>query len=271
MLIDSHAHLNFKDFAADFDDVIARAKEAGVEKIINIGTSMEDTSEVIDLAQKFDWMHAAVGIHPIDDSKNTVETVDWTEFERLARMPKVVAIGECGLDYSRLPGYQTTRLPEIDRQKKLFAKQIEIAKKLGLPLSIHVREAQEDALAILDACAARTYQNDEKLKGVFHCFSGDQKYLEFILKSLPNFYISFAGNITFRNAQPIRNLAKGVPLDRLLSETDCPFLTPEPNRGKRNEPANIRYTAEILAGIKGLSLPEIGKITTENAERLFRL
>ena len=255
MLIDSHAHLNFKDFAVDFDEVVVRAKEAEVEKIINIGTSMTDAQEVIDLANKYDFMFAAVGIHPNDDPNITVENVDWEKFEELAKSKKVVAIGECGLDYSRGK--------DDIRQKALFAKQIGIAQKLNLPLSIHIRDAQEDLIEML-----KQVQHDN-LRGVFHCFSGDLKYLDFILRNLPGFCISFAGNITFKNAQSLRDLVKGVPLDRMLLETDCPFLTPEPHRGKRNEPMNVKITATTLAQLKDVSFEEIAEVTTRNAEALF--
>lgn len=259
MLIDSHAHLNFKDFSDDFEGVLSRIKQAEVEKIVNIGTSMTDAQEVIDLANKYDFMFAAVGVHPNDDPAVTVDNIDWEKFEQLVESKKVVAIGECGLDYSR-----TAEESEKARQKSLFAKQIEIARKLNLSLSIHIREAQEDLMNEFE-------QSLQELCGVFHCFSGDQKYLNFILLKLPNFLVSFAGNLTFKNAQALRALASDVPVTRLLVETDCPFLTPEPFRGKRNEPANVKITAETLAKIKGLSFEEISDITTRNAEKLFRI
>ncbi len=253
MLVDSHAHLNFPELMVDIDRVLARAKEAGVEKIINIGTSLADSKVAIDLAQKYDGLYATVGIHPNDDTGSIVDNVDWVEFERLVKMPKVVAIGECGLDYSRITNDQ---LPisnvEKERQWKLFEKQAEIAQKLDLPLSIHIRDAWEDIKNI----------DLSKNRGVFHCYSGTAE--------IPaNFYVSFAGNITFKNAGGLRELAKLVPLDRLLVETDCPFLTPEPHRGSRNEPANVKITATILAEIKNISLEELGKITTQNAANLF--
>ncbi len=267
MLIDSHTHLNFKDYSSDFDQVIARLLEAGVKKVVNIGTSMTDAKEVIDLAGKYNWIYAAVGLHPNDDLKITQENIDWEKFEKLVVSPKVVAIGECGLDYSRIKdkGLRTNEGGlEIERQKKLFTKQIELAEKLSLPMSLHIRDAQED---IINEFAEKL----QKVSGAFHCFSGDQKYLDFILNTLPNFYVSIAGNITFRNAQQLRDLAKGVPLERLLIETDCPFLTPEPNRGKRNEPANVKITAQKLAEIKNLSFEEISEATTKNAESLFKI
>jgi TatD DNase family protein len=261
MLIDSHAHLNFSDYF-NLDEVILRAKENGVEKIVNIGTSIEDSKLAIELAHKYENLFATVGIHPNDDPTTTVESINWLEFESLANQPKVVAIGECGLDYSRL---QTTdnRLQQGEkaRQKALLRKQIEIAQRLDLPVCLHVRDAYEDMLEIA---------KNIKINALFHCFSGATEYLNALLTS-PGFYFSFAGNVTFRNAQNIRDLAKLVPLDKLLIETDCPFLAPEPFRGKRNEPANVKIVAEKIAEIKGLTFDEISKSTTDNTHRLLRL
>jgi len=263
MLIDSHAHLNFPELS-ETEVVLARAKDAGVETIINIGTSLEDSRTGIGIAQKFSNVYTAVGIHPNDSIDNTVDTVDWNEFEELAKSPKVVAIGECGLDYSSIkdPLLSTEYSKETERQKKLFLKQIEIANKLGLPLSIHVRDAYEDMLEI--ALKIKT-------AAVFHCMSGAPDYLISLVHLSPNFYFSFAGNVTFKNAHNIRELAKLVPLDRLLVETDSPFLTPEPHRGSRNEPANVKIVAEKLAEVKNISLDELAKVTSENCRRLFNL
>lgn len=243
MLIDSHAHLNFPDFGEEVNF-------PGVSKVVVVGTSLEDSEKAIKLAQKHKHLFATVGIHPHEDCH------DWEKFAELAE--SAVAIGECGLDYSRSK--------DKERQKKLLAKQIEIARKLNLPLSIHIRDAQEDAMEILD-CG----QNDKKLRGVFHCFSGDQKYLDFILNKLPNFYISFAGNITFKNAQQLRDLVKLVPMERLLVETDSPFLAPEPHRGTNNSPTNVKIVTEKIAEIKGVAFEKIAEETTKNATKLFNL
>lgn len=236
MLIDSHAHLNFPELLSDIDGVLARAKEAGVEKIINIGTNLDDSKIAIDLAQKYDNLYATVGIHPENPS------VDWAEFEKLAKSPKVVAIGECGLDNKTgLPG-----------QKEIFLKQIEIARKLDLPLIIHMRDSQEE-MAKIDLTSNR---------GVFHCFSGG-------IEVPSSFYISFAGNVTFKSAQNLRDLARLIALEKLLIETDCPFLAPEPLRGSRNEPANVKITATVLAKLHNVSLEEFLKETSTNAKKLF--
>lgn len=249
-LVDSHAHLNFPELLVDIDEVLARAKEAGVEKIINIGTNLEDSKIAVELAQKYDNLYATVGVHP-----EGVET-DWVAFENLAKQPKVVAIGECGFDLFKIqdPGSKTQ---EITRQKEIFTKQVEFAGKLNLPLVIHIREAQEDLMAMTP-----------KVAGVLHCFSGDRKYLDWVLEQT-NFYISFAGNVTFKNAESLRDLARLVPLDRILVETDCPFLAPEPLRGSQNEPANVKITAQMLAKLHSIGLDKLSKITSANAVKLF--
>ncbi|MCL4390526.1 MAG: TatD family hydrolase [Patescibacteria group bacterium] len=242
MLIDSHCHLT-KKFCPDVDQTLAQAKDAGVEKIITIGTTLEDSQEGIEIAQNHDGVYAAVGIHPEESCAN------WGKFEQLAQMPRVAAIGECGLDYKvGLPG-----------QKEIFEKQIGIARKLNLPLSIHIRDAQDDLMK-MDLAGTR---------GVFHCFSGDERYLNFILTKLPDFYISFAGNVTFKNASGLQQLAKLVPLERLLVETDSPFLAPHPLRGSQNTPANVKITVQFLADLKSISLEELSKITSKNAQILF--
>lgn len=251
MLIDSHAHLNFPDFgdALEFP---------GVEKIVVVGTSLLDSEKAIELAQKHKYLFATVGIHPHDPPSPTasggqeIEDIDWDKFETLAK--HAVAIGECGLDYSRSN--------DRERQEKLLAKQIEVAKSLDLPLILHVRDAQEDLIGHFG-------HSLEKMRGVFHCFSGDMNYLNSILNLLPGFYISFAGNITYRNAQHLRDLAKLVPIERLLVETDSPFLAPEPHRGTNNSPTNVKIVAEKLAEIKGAHFEQIAEATRKNAETLF--
>lgn len=262
MLIDTHAHLNFPELS-DTNAVLTRAKEAGVNTIVNIGTSLGDSQLGIEIASKYTNVYTTVGIHPNDSVDSTAESIDWGKFEELAKRPKVVAIGECGLDYSRLLQIADFRLQilEKDRQRKLFLKQIEIAAKLNLPLSIHVRDAYEDMLQIASLI---------KNPAVFHCFSGTISYLESLLAN-PNFYFSFAGNITFKNAESIRDLAKLVPLDKILVETDCPFLAPEPHRGKTNTPANVRIVAEKLAEVKEIGFEELSEITTQNAKKLFQI
>lgn len=235
MLIDTHCHLT-KRFWEDSTDIIAWAKEAGVEKFVCVGTNFEDSAEAIKVANKFEGVYASVGIHP----EETCD--DWEKFEELISKPKVVAIGECGLDYKvGLPG-----------QKEVFLKQIELAKKLNLPLIIHCRDAQED-MSKIDLTANR---------GVFHCFAGG-------INIPDSFYVSFAGNVTFKNAPNLREIAKTIPLEKLLLETDSPLLAPEPVRGSKNSPKNVKIIASLLSELKGVSVEELEKITSENAARLF--
>lgn len=238
MLIDTHAHLNFPELMADIDGVLERAREAGVEKIICVGTNLEDSKVAINLAQKYKNIFATVGIHPSESCN------DWEKFAELAKSKKVIAIGECGLDNKN----------GLPKQKGVFEKQIEIAGKLNLPLVIHCRDAQNEVKRILDAA--------RMTKGVLHCFAGGMEIPE-------NFYVSFAGNLTFRNAENLREVARLVPLDKLLVETDCPFLSPEPLHGSQNEPVNVKITATTLAKLHNISLEKMSEITTANAIKLF--
>ncbi|MCL4397849.1 TatD family hydrolase [Patescibacteria group bacterium] len=240
MLVDTHAHIS--------------GPVTGVDKVINVGTSLEDSEKAIELAKKYDNIFAAVGIHPVDNPTLTINSIDWLKFEELAKQPKVVAIGECGLDYHQNQ--------DKDRQRAIFSKQIEIAAKLNLPLSIHIRDARADLMERFGEILSGN-------QGVFHCFSGDTNYLNFILEKLPTFYISFAGNLTFRNAKELQELAKIVPFEKILIETDSPYLAPEPYRGSQNSPANVKIVASKLAELKGVSLEEIETITATNAAFLF--
>lgn len=267
MLVDSHCHLNFYE-DGEIDNIIESAKNAGVEKFINIGTSLKDSQRAISQAVSYPNVYSTVGIHPNDDQNITTESIDWTEFEKLARSPRVVAIGECGLDYSHITEEILSVTNEKERQKKLFIQQVKLANKLNLSLTIHIRDAYDDILEILN-------QVPHPIKAVFHCMSGSPMYLENLLqlqlKQHHDFYFSFAGNITFKNAQNIRDLAFLVPLNKTLIETDCPFLAPDPHRGSRNTPANVKMVAEKLAEIKKTSFEEIARITSENSQRLFKI
>lgn len=245
MLIDSHAHLNFPELVGKFEF-------PGVSKIVVVGTSLADSKEAIEICSRHDNLYPTIGVHPNDDSQANVENIDWAEFELLAK--NCVAIGECGLDYSKTK--------DNDRQEKLLDKQLQIAEKLNLPLVLHVRNAQEDLIE-------KFGHELSKLRGVFHCFSGDENYLNTILHLMPGFCVSFAGNITFKSAQGLRDLVNLAPLDRMLIETDSPFLSPEPLRGKPNSPENVKIVAEKVAEIKGVSIQEIAEATSKNAEKLF--
>lgn len=251
-MIDSHCHLDFDNFNEDRDKVISRAREKGIELIVNVGTNLEGSKKSVELAKKHAFIYAAVGIHPHEAGK--VKKNDYRILENLARSNKVVAIGETGLDYYR-------NLTPKDKQKENFRRQIALAKKLKLPLIVHNREAGEDTLSILKE------ERAEVAGGILHCFSGSRTLAQECLKL--GFYISVAGQITYPNAQNLREAVKNLPTDRLLLETDSPFLAPQARRGKRNEPAFIHYTAEELARLHHLSREDIFRITTSNAKHIL--
>ncbi len=254
MLIDTHAHLNAKEFDEDRDEVIARAKANGIGTIVNIGFNEETIPTCLALAEAYDFIYAVVGWHPQDAKDMRDEHLEW--IEELSRHPKVVGLGEMGLDY-----YWDTSPKDV--QAEVFRKQIRLARKLQLPIVIHNRDAHQDIITIL-----REEKADE-VGGVMHCFSGSWETAKLALDM--NFYISFGGPLTFKNARVPKEVAAKVPLDRLLVETDCPYLTPTPYRGKRNESGYVRYVAEEMGQLLGLSYEEIARITTDNARRLFRL
>jgi TatD DNase family protein len=258
MLIDSHAHLDDARYDGDREAVIARAQQAGVETFITIGCDLATSKAAIDLAGRYPFVYATIGVHP-HEVKHIGD--DWyDELRRLAKHPKVVAYGEIGLDY-----HYNYSPPKLQRDR--FREQIGMARELGLPIVVHTREAQEDTIAILKE------ERAQKVGGVFHCFSGDAWLAKDALDL--GFFLSFSGVITFQNATMLRDIVKTVPMDRLLIETDCPYLTPVPHRGKRNEPAYVRHVAEKIAEVKGGTAPvtveEIGHITSQNARHLFKI
>jgi TatD DNase family protein len=252
MLIDTHCHLDFPEFDEDRDEVIRRAKSAGIGYIINIGSSLLGSKKALELSQQYDFIYATVGIHPHESDKFDDEVR--AGIEKLVREDKVVAIGETGLDYYK--NYSKT-----ENQKILFRYLVKLAKDLALPLVIHNREAEEDTLNILSGVLP--------IKAVVHCFSGDENFLKKCLDL--GFFISFTCNITYKKAKDLRTLVKLTPLDRLMLETDAPFLPPEGFRGKRNEPAYVKFIAEEVARIKEVGLEEVAGITTDNARRFFNL
>lgn len=254
MLTDTHTHLNARQFDADRDEVIRRARENGVTRIINIGFNRETIPTSIELTERYDFIYTAVGWHPQDAIDMKPEDLEW--IERLCAKDKVVAIGEIGLDY-----YWDTSPKDV--QHRVFREQIRLARKLGMPVVIHNRDAHHDVVQLLKE------EKADEVGGVMHCFSGSWETAKQCLDL--NFYISFGGPITFKNAKQPKEVLAKVPLDRLLVETDAPYLTPHPHRGKRNETGYVRLVAEAAAEIKGLSLEELARITSENATRLFRL
>lgn len=251
-LIDTHAHIDFRDYDADRDEVIRRAEAQGVRRIINIGSSLEGSVNSVDLAKKYPNVYAVVGCHP-HDAKNFSDS-DLAQVRALAAADKVVAIGEVGLDYYR-------NLSPQDSQQGLFVSFIRMAQDLDLPVVIHTRQAAEDTLRIA---------REEKLeRAVVHCFSGDERFMRDCLDM--GFCISFTCNITYKRSRGLRDLAAIVPLDRLFLETDAPYLSPEGSRGKRNEPASVRLLAETVAGLRNVPFEDICRATTQNAVRFFSL
>jgi len=252
MLVDTHCHLDFPEFDEDRDEVIRRAKSAGIGYIINIGSSLLGSKKALELSQQYDFIYATIGLHPHEADKFDDKVA--ATIEKLAREDKVAAIGETGLDYYK--NYSKT-----ENQKVLFRYLVKLAKDLGLPLVIHNRQAQEDTLEILNEFVP--------VKAVVHCFSGDENFLKRCLDF--NFFVSFTCNITYKKAKDLRTFVKLTPLDRLMLETDAPFLPPEGLRGKRNEPAYVKSLAEEIANIKEVVLEEVAGITTDNARRFFNL
>ncbi|GAC92322.1 Mg-dependent DNAse [Anoxybacillus flavithermus NBRC 109594] len=252
MLFDTHAHLNATQFNEDVGQVIERARAEGVSHIVVVGFDRPTIERAMELAEQYSFIYAAVGWHPVDAIHMTDE--DLSMIERLAAHPKVVALGEMGLDY------YWDQSPK-DVQKEVFRKQIRLAKKVKLPIIIHNRDATADIVDILRE------EHAEEVGGVMHCFSGSIEVARQCMDM--NFYISFGGPVTFKNAKKPKEVAKEIPLDRLLIETDCPYLTPHPFRGKRNEPSYVKYVAEAIAELKGLSFEEVAQKTFDNAKRLF--
>ena len=263
MFVDSHAHLEMEQFDADREQMIARARESGVETIVAIGSGTGPGSLDcgIQLAEKYEFIHATIGIHP-HEAKLAQES-DFEELERLAKRPKVIAWGEIGLDY-----YYDHSPREV--QKSVFTRQMEMAVRAKLPIVIHCRPSENSENAWED-CLARLREHWAKsgLGGILHCFTGTWEQAKAALDM--GFMISFAGNVTFPKAQGIRDSAMQVPLERIFIETDSPFLAPVPHRGKRNEPAFVKEVARKLGELRGLSMEEMGQRTGENFRRFFSL
>ncbi len=254
MLIDSHAHLEMPEFEKDLDEVLQRAKDSGIEYIFTVGTEKRDWKRAMEIAQTHAAVYAILGVHPhnakeIDDSTYPI-------LKQLCQHEKVKAYGEIGLDFFR------NRSPR-EVQLKRFREQIALAKELKLPIVVHDREAHQETLDILKT--EKGWENG----GIIHCFSGDEKMAKACIEM--GFYISIPGSITYKTAGPFHEIVKRLPLDSILIETDAPFLTPVPFRGKRNEPSFVRYTAEKVAEIKGVSFEKVAHATTENARRVFKL
>ena len=253
MLIDSHCHLDFPEFAPELDAVVARAKAAGVARLVTISTRVDRFDSIRALAEKYNNVFCTVGTHPHQAHEEREASV--AQLVALARHPKCVGIGEAGLDY------RYDRAPR-DVAARVFRTQIAAARESGLPLVVHARDADADVAAIL-----RDEMGQGAFSAIMHCFTSSRALAETALEL--GLAISFSGVITFKNSQELRDIARDVPLDRLLVETDAPFLAPVPFRGKRNEPAFVAATAAALAGVKGVSADEIARVTAANTRRVF--
>lgn len=254
-LIDTHCHLDEDSFAVDRDEVVARSIDAGLAAIVTIGTTAASSVQAVEIAARYSQVYAAVGIQPNYAAQAGPD--DWQTIEDLATRPKVVAIGETGLD--RYWDYAP-----FDLQTEYFARHLDLARRHDLPFVVHCREAEADVVSQLREAA-----QSGALRGVMHSFAGDAATADACLEL--GLHISFAGMLTYKKNDALREVARAVPLDRLLVETDSPYLAPVPLRGKRNEPANVQHTAAVLAAVHGLTPDEMAEITTRNARRLFAL
>lgn len=266
-MIDVHCHLNFKAFNSDCDEVIKRAFEAGVSKIINVGTKIDSSQKAVELANQYENLYAIVGVHPHHADKVELGS-DWLkQLEILAKKTKVVAIGEIGMDNYR---YQSNGIVDQKMQQEIFEAQIDLAHRLKLPLQIHNRHAGKEIIEIL-----MHHKNSlQSVPGMFHCMSGNLDFLKKVLAL--GFFVGFDGNITYEGLAPgedtaLSDLVKVTPLDRIVVETDSPYLTPVPYRGSRNEPKNVIIVGQFIALVKDLSYNELVKHSTSNVESLFQL
>ena len=253
MFIDTHAHLEMGEFDRDRDEAVTRAADAGVDYIVTVGTTLNDCRKAVQLAHRYPSVYAAIGIHPHEAVEIDDET--YRELKIMARDEKVVAWGEVGLDFFR---HHSPR----DVQIRRFGEQLELAAEMELPFIIHDREAHAETLAMLKGWTG-------KRSGVIHCFSGDMTMAQTCLER--GFYISIAGPVTYAKSEKLQEVVRQVPLERLLVETDAPYLAPVPKRGKRNEPAYVVYTAHRVAALKNVSVAEVARVTSENAKALFGL
>lgn len=264
VFFDTHAHLDHPDFNADFSQVLERAQEAGVTRIISIGTDIQSSKHAIELAERYDCIYAVVGWHP--SNANDAPADIRNELSELVKHPKVVAIGETGLDYYRLPSSQADGNGSDDdaykrKQAQIFQQQLEVAAKVGLNCVIHQRgDCFEDTLAMMKPYAGR-------LRGVFHCFAGDADAMRRVLAI--DSIVSFTGIVTFKNGQNVRDTVAAAPMGSFMLETDCPYLAPVPYRGKRCEPSYVKEIAETIISVKGCSIEELSRATCETASIFF--
>lgn len=252
LLVDSHAHLDGNRFVNDLDETVGRATANGISHILTIGCDLKSSENSIKVAERYENIFSAVGVHPHDATEINADAL--LQLKQMLAQPKVVALGEIGLDYYR------DRSPR-DIQRNAFRQQIQLAKEVGKPIIVHDREAHEEVIQILQE------ENAAETGGVLHCFSGDLNMAKQCLEL--GFYLSFTGTITYPKNEAVREIIKEIPIDRMLVETDCPYLSPQKFRGKRNEPAYVRYTAEKMAEIKGLTIEDVARVTSRNCHDLF--
>ena len=283
-LVETHAHLDYPDFANDLDDVLRRAIDVGVTRIVTIATSVESSRRAVDLAEKYSNIYAVIGMHPTSAEKAAEDII--TPLRDLAQSRRVVAIGETGLDYHHLPSVETAKEKNVQvfaralqgeteeeieaniqdgayksRQASLFQQQLDLAAELGFNVVIHQRDAWDDTLEIM-----KPYTG--KVRGVFHCFGGTAEQAGEVLDL--GHLVSFTGIVTFKNGASVREVATQIPLGKFMVETDCPYLAPVPFRGKRCEPAYTRLVADSIATARGISLEDVAEMTTQTAEEFFR-
>lgn len=260
-LTDTHSHLDFEAFDDDRDEVVSRAKEAGLVRVLNPGIDMASSTAAVNLAETYEFLYAAVGVHP--NSAMSWDQKSYVTIRALSSNPNVVAVGEIGLDY-----YRDRASREL--QREIFCKQLSLASEMSLPVVIYNREASDDILDILAEWQSNLVESGSRISdrpGVLHSFSGDPAHA---IRAIEHrFLIGITGPVTFKQAVDLQNLVVELPLNSLLIETDAPFLAPHPHRGRRNEPANVRWVAEKIAALKGLDVDIVGHKTTENAARLF--
>lgn len=254
MIFDTHAHYDDEDFDVDREELLSKMKAAGVSHIVNIGASLESTKRSLELAKQYGFIYAAVGVHPSDTGELNEENFAW--LSKQCELPKVVAVGEIGLDY-----YWDE--PQRDIQKEWFARQIALGREKKLPLVIHSRDAAQDTIDIMKT------EKAEEAGGILHCFSYTKETARTFLDM--DFSFGIGGVITFKNAKKLKEAVEYIPMDRIVIETDCPYLSPEPNRGKRNSSLNLPYVIKAIAEIKNLSEEEVLKATYENAKKLYRI
>lgn len=251
MIIDTHAHLNFPEFEGEVSGVIQRAEDFGVGKIINVGCDIGSSAKAVEMAAEYEELYATVGLHPYDAAEATEELMEEWE-KQIDQNKKIVAVGEIGLDYFK------ATVPK-DVQAKAFRMQLALAQRVGLPVIIHNRDADEDCLQIL--------KEFDGLRGVFHCYGSDVTFARKVWAE--GYFTSFTGIITYPNAENLREVVVDVPMDLFMVETDCPYLAPQSNRGKLNEPSFVVDVVEKIAELKGLSVDDIARISTENAQKFF--